>query len=123
MWFNTYIGGHVLSGNVFEPRSMDELLPERWRTEFDGKTDVTSDSFLMLLDEERSFRLPDMALPSALHNEGNFVISLGKLVRYLGDVAEELGVEVRAKYFEDLLLAFPLMFVIAMSIPISRKLE
>jgi len=88
------IGGHVLSGNVFEPRSMDELLPERWRTEFDGKTDVTSDSFLMLLDEERSFRLPDMALPSALHNDGNFVISLGKLVRYLGDVAEELGVEV-----------------------------
>nr|GMD90847.1 electron transfer flavoprotein-ubiquinone oxidoreductase, mitochondrial [Ipomoea batatas] len=81
------VGAHILSGNVFEPRALDELLPH-WRQE---KTPidvpVSSDKF-WLLSKNRAF-----SLPSPFENKGNYVISLSQLVRWLGQKAEELGVE------------------------------
>nr|GME15627.1 electron transfer flavoprotein-ubiquinone oxidoreductase, mitochondrial [Ipomoea batatas]GME16601.1 electron transfer flavoprotein-ubiquinone oxidoreductase, mitochondrial [Ipomoea batatas] len=81
------VGAHILSGNVFEPRALDELLPQ-WRQE---KTPidvpVSSDKF-WLLSKNRAF-----SIPSPFENKGNYVISLSQLVRWLGQKAEELGVE------------------------------
>jgi len=87
------LGAHVLSGNVFETRGLDELLPD-WR-EMDApiSTKVTDDAFLYLT-ESSSLQIPNMLLPPQLHNDGNYIISLSQLVRWMGDQAEELGVEI-----------------------------
>lgn len=93
------IGAHILSGNVFDPKALEELLPGvDWKKELEETqestaTAVTSDEFLMLT-QDKSYPLPSVFLPKQLDNHGNFVISLGQLCRYLGGIAEELGVEV-----------------------------
>ncbi|KAL8479512.1 hypothetical protein ACS0TY_026422 [Phlomoides rotata] len=82
------VGAHILSGNVFEPRALDELLPNWKQEEAPIHVPVSSDKF-WLLSETRAFRLP-----SPFNNRGNYVISLSQLVRWLGVKAEELGVEI-----------------------------
>ena len=84
------IGAHILSGNVLEPRSLDELLPN-WR-DLDApvRTAVTTDE-LLFLTESSSYRLPT---PTELHNTGNYIISLGELCQWLAGQAEQLGVEI-----------------------------
>ncbi|KAL5703423.1 electron-transferring-flavoprotein dehydrogenase [Ranunculus cassubicifolius] len=83
------IGAHIISGNVFEPRALDELLPE-WRRqeEVPITVPVSSDKF-WLLSKARAF-----PLPSPFENKGNYVISLSQLVRWMGKKAEDLGVEI-----------------------------
>lgn len=85
------VGSHILSGNVFDPRALDELLPG-WREEADCpvRVPVKSDK-LFFLTATGSIPLP---VPPTLHNEGNFIISLSQLVRWLGSKAEGLGVEI-----------------------------
>ena len=88
------VGGHILSGNVFETRALDELLPE-WKT-MEGcplKTKVTKEKFLFL-SKKNSFSFPTWLLPPVQHNKGNYIISLANLCRWLGQVAENLGVEI-----------------------------
>jgi len=87
------VGAHILSGNVFEPRALNELFPNWQELGAPLETKVSSDSFLVLT-ENGSLTLPNFLLPSELHNDGNYVISLSQLVRWLGERAEELGVEV-----------------------------
>jgi len=90
------IGAHILSGNVFEPRALEELLPD-WRERGAPlDTPVVSDSFYWLPDGKRAVPIPGALthLAPALRQEGNYVISLGMLCRWLGEQAEELGVEV-----------------------------
>jgi len=87
------IGSHILSGNVFEPRALTELLPNWKELGAPIDTPVADDVFLFLT-EKRAFELPRVLLPPMLHNEGNYIISLGKLVRWLGKQAEEAGVEI-----------------------------
>jgi len=84
------IGAHILSGAVFEPRALDELLPE-WRSDADAPlvTQATEDRFV-LLTARRAWRLPT---PPGMHNHGNYIISLGNLCRWLARKAEALGVE------------------------------
>lgn len=88
------IGAHTLSGAVFEPRALNELFPD-WRERGAPlQTEAKSDKFLFLT-EKRSFRLPT---PPQMHNAGNYIISLGNLVRWLAEQAEALGVEVFAGF-------------------------
>lgn len=88
-----------MSGNVFDPKAIEELLPGiDWKAELLEEqschaTPVKDDEFL-LLTETSSYGIPGFLLPKQLHNDGNYVISLGKLCRYLGAKAEEMGVEV-----------------------------
>lgn len=84
------VGAHVLSGNVFEPRAMDELLPD-WKTQGAplGVKAVTDEFHFMT--ERSSFRLPT---PPHMHNDGNYIISLSEMTRWLGERAEEMGVEI-----------------------------
>jgi electron-transferring-flavoprotein dehydrogenase len=89
------IGAHSLSGAVMEPGPLDKLLPE-WRTApLPIRVPVTRDEFL-LLGTKRSRRVP--WLPRSLHNQGNFIISLGGLNQWLAAQAEELGVHVFAGF-------------------------
>ncbi len=84
------VGAHILSGAVVEPRALDELIPD-WK-ERGAPLDIPAggDRFL-LLGESRAFRLPT---PGPMRNHGNYIVSLGSVCRWLGGVAEELGVEI-----------------------------
>ncbi len=84
------VGAHILSGAVIETRALDELLPD-WR-ERDAPllTEAGEDRFLFLT-ERRAIRLPT---PPQMHNQGNYVVSLGNVCRWLGREAEALGVEI-----------------------------
>ncbi len=87
------IGAHILSGAVMDPRALNELFPDWQALDAPLDTPVAEDRF-MLLTEEGGFRLPTALLPACFHNAGNYVISLGELCRWLGQQAEELGVEI-----------------------------
>jgi len=102
------IGAHVLSGNVFDPRAMNELFPDmtgsdnHWTKVFQEEqgshaTPVSEDKF-MILSETGSVSIPNFLLPSQLHNDGNYVISLGQVCRWMATRAEELGVEIYAGF-------------------------
>ncbi|CAL1365922.1 unnamed protein product [Linum trigynum] len=82
------VGAHIISGNVFEPRALDELLPEWKKEEAPISVSVSSDKF-WFLTKDRAF-----SLPSPFDNKNNYVISLSQLVRWLGSKAEEYGVEI-----------------------------
>lgn len=85
------VGAHTLSGAVIEPRALNELLPD-WQEQpnFPKHTPVQTDQFLFLT-EQKSWKLPT---PGPLHNQGNFIVSLGQVCRWLGEVAEGLGVQI-----------------------------
>ncbi len=87
------VGAHIMSGAILETRAMDELLPD-WRDRNAPiKTPVTDEEF-WFLTASGGYKLPNAFLPPAMHNEGNFVISLGNLCRWLGEQAEALGVDI-----------------------------
>jgi electron-transferring-flavoprotein dehydrogenase len=87
------IGAHILSGAVVDPRGFDELLPD-WKAQGAPiRTPVIEDRFLMLT-ETGSYRTPEALLPACFKNHGNYVVSLGAVCRWLGQKAEELGVEI-----------------------------
>jgi electron-transferring-flavoprotein dehydrogenase len=87
-------GAHILSGAVIDPVGLDRLLPQ-WREDPERplKTQVSKDYFY-LLTASSGFRLPNALMPRLMNNHGNFIGSLGNLVRYLAAKAEGLGVEV-----------------------------
>ncbi|SEH26253.1 electron transfer flavoprotein-ubiquinone oxidoreductase [Magnetospirillum fulvum] len=88
------VGAHILSGAVFEPRALDELLPD-WR-ERGAPLDVPAgDDRFLLLSAKRARRLPT---PPSLRNHGNYIISLASLCRWLAGQAEALGVEIFAGF-------------------------
>ncbi len=78
---------------MFEPRALSELFPNWKELGAPLETEVKEDKFLCL-SETRSLQIPNFLLPPQLHNDGNYIISLSQLVRWLGAKAEELGVEI-----------------------------
>jgi electron-transferring-flavoprotein dehydrogenase len=88
------IGAHILSGAVLEPRSLNELVPD-WKAKGAPIRTAAAEDRVLFLTETRGYRLP---LPPFFRNEGNYVISLGNLCRWLGKQAEELGVEIYAGF-------------------------
>jgi len=91
------VGAHTLSGAVIDPRALDELFPDWKQRKAPLDTPVSADRFLFL-NESRSFSLPGWMLPACFRNHGNYVISLGALVRWMGHQAEALGVEIFAGF-------------------------
>ncbi len=87
------VGAHILSGAVLEPRALDELLPKWRESDAPVKTPVTAERF-SILSKGGGFSVPNFLLPPALRNLGNYIISLSNLCKWLGQQAEELGVEV-----------------------------
>ncbi|MGO6882994.1 electron transfer flavoprotein-ubiquinone oxidoreductase [Rhizobium ruizarguesonis] len=88
------IGAHILSGAVIDPIGIDRLLPG-WRSESDHpfKTKVNADHFLVL-GPAGSIRLPNALMPPLMNNQGNYIVSLGNVCRWLAAHAEALGVEI-----------------------------
>src|SRR5258708_22166885 len=84
------VGAHILSGAVFEPRALSELLPDWQERGAPLHTPAVEDRFVFLT-ESRAIRLPT---PPQMNNHGNYIISLGNLCRWMAGQAEQLGVEI-----------------------------
>jgi electron-transferring-flavoprotein dehydrogenase len=86
-------GAHILSGAVMDPTAMHELFPD-WQTRGAPlNTPVTEDRFLFLT-ENSAYATPNWLLPACFKNHGNYIVSLGNVVRWLAQQAEALGVEI-----------------------------
>src|SRR5258708_5099453 len=84
------VGAHILSGAVFEPRALDELLPD-WKERGAPLITPAAEDRFVLLTATKAIRLPT---PPQMNNHGNYIISLGNLCRWLAGQAEALGVEI-----------------------------
>jgi len=88
------VGAHILSGAVFESRALDELFPD-WKAKGAPlETPVTAEDWQFLSSATKSLHIPNSLLPAVLHNEGNYIISLGRLCQWLAEQATELGVDI-----------------------------
>ncbi len=88
------VGAHILSGAVFEPTALQELLPNWQELKAPLTTPVTSDAVYVLHSPTTAIKVPHLLLPKTMHNDGNFIISLGNLCRWLAEQATDLGVEI-----------------------------
>ena len=88
------VGAHILSGAVFEPRAMEELFPDWKEKGAPLNTPVTGDDIYLLNSESNGIKLPGFAPPKTMHNEGNYIVSMGNICRWLAEQAEQLGVEI-----------------------------
>ena len=86
------IGAHILSGNVFQPNALDELIPNWKELNAPLNVPVKKDKIFYFL-KNIGIPVPPFVMP-AMNNHGNYVISLGNLCRWLGEHAESLGVEI-----------------------------
>jgi electron-transferring-flavoprotein dehydrogenase len=87
------IGAHILSGAVMDPRAITELIPDWQAKGAPLNTPVTEDRFLFL-SKTGARATPNWMLPPCFHNDGNYIVSLGKVTRWLGEQAESLGVDI-----------------------------
>jgi electron-transferring-flavoprotein dehydrogenase len=87
------VGAHIISGAVIDPIAMTELFPDWQERGAPLETPVTEDRFL-ILTADRAHRIPNWMLPPLMDNHGMYISSLGRICRWLGERAEELGVEV-----------------------------
>lgn len=88
------VGAHILSGAVFETRALDELFPNWKELGAPLNTPVKRDDIYLLKNADKGQKIPNFFVPKTMHNEGNYIISLGNLCRWLAQQAENLGVEV-----------------------------
>lgn len=88
------VGAHILSGAVFETSALDELLPD-WRTMGSPlTTEVKEDVFYYYTSGKSAFQIPNLFLPAPVHNDGNYIVSMGNVCRWLAEQAENMGIEV-----------------------------
>ena len=87
------VGAHILSGAVLEPTALNELFPDWGDQGAPVNTPVSQDK-LYFFTKSKAIRIPSFLAPKTMHNNGNFVISLGNLCRWLAQQAEKLGVEI-----------------------------
>lgn len=88
------VGAHILSGAVFETRALDELFPDWKERGAPVNTEVIGDDIFYLTGETSAIKVPGLAVPKTMHNQGNYIISLGNLCRWLAEQAEAMGAEV-----------------------------
>ncbi|TXH68368.1 MAG: electron transfer flavoprotein-ubiquinone oxidoreductase [Thiothrix sp.] len=88
------VGAHTLSGAVIESRAIEELFPNWKEMGAPLNVPVKRDELYLLRSETSSVKIPNALIPATMHNEGNYVVSLGNVCRWLAEQAEGLGVEV-----------------------------
>ena len=88
------VGAHILSGAVLEPTALNELFPDWKEKGAPLHTEVTGDEIYFYTGPEKAIKMPNALVPKTMHNEGNYIVSLGNVTRWLGEQAEALGVEV-----------------------------
>lgn len=84
------VGAHILSGAVIEPRALNELIPDWKEKGAPLNVPVVKDTFAWLWDKE----LIKLPTPPQMHNEGNYIVSLANVCRWLAKEAESLGVQI-----------------------------
>jgi electron-transferring-flavoprotein dehydrogenase len=87
------VGAHILSGAVIDPIGLNRLIPD-WRERGAPLTTEVKEDRFLVLGPAGDIRLPNFLMPPLMNNHGNYIGSLGLLVRWLGEQAAELGVEV-----------------------------
>ncbi|TXJ03933.1 MAG: electron transfer flavoprotein-ubiquinone oxidoreductase [Alicycliphilus sp.] len=86
-------GAHILSGAIMDPKAITELIPD-WKAKGAPLNQPVTDDAMVFLGESSSFRTPNFLLPGCFQNHGNYIVSLGNVVRWMAEQAEGLGVEI-----------------------------
>src|SRR5687768_2032958 len=89
------IGSHGISGAVMDPRGLAELMPDFIERGCPVESPVASDAFWMLTE---THKINSPLVPPPMHNLGNYVVSLGEVVRWLGPIVGEMGVDLFAEF-------------------------
>jgi electron-transferring-flavoprotein dehydrogenase len=87
------LGAHILSGAIMDPRALTELIPNWKELKAPLNTEVTEDRILFLT-ETKAIKTPNFMVPACFENHGNYIVSLGNVVRWMGQQAEALGVDI-----------------------------
>ncbi len=88
------VGAHILSGAIFETTALDELLPNWQELGAPVATKVTNDEIYWFNNESKATAIPHFATPKTFHNDGNYIVSMANVCRWLAEQAENLGVEI-----------------------------
>ena len=88
------VGAHILSGAVFEPTALNELIPDWQEKNAPLLTKVSEDNIYLFRGQDKSIKIPNLFAPKTMHNDGNYIVSLGNVCRWLAEQAEALGVEI-----------------------------
>ncbi len=88
------VGAHILSGAVLEPTAMNELFPDWKEKGAPLNTAVAGDDVYYLTGESKGIKTPNFLVPKSMHNEGNYIVSMANVCRWLAEQAEGMGVEI-----------------------------
>ena len=88
------VGAHILSGAVLEPKALNELFPDWQAMGAPLTAAVVKDEMHILTSSTGSITMPNFAIPKPMHNEGNYIVSLGNVCRWMAEQAEQLGAEI-----------------------------
>lgn len=88
------VGAHILSGAVFEPSALNELFPDWKEKGAPLNVPVVNDDIYFMTSGNGGIKVPGIFAPKTMHNEGNYIISLGNLCRWLAEQAEAMGAEI-----------------------------
>src|SRR5213079_1125285 len=89
------IGAHIISGAVMDPKGIDELMPD-WKEKGAPIEKPVDEDHVLFLTQTGKFGLP--ITPPPLQNHGNYIISLNKFTRWLGEIVEQSGVDIFAGF-------------------------
>lgn len=88
------VGAHILSGAIFDPKALNELIPDWQDKGAPLNTAVTKDEVVLLKNAQAATQIPNFLIPKPMHNGGNYIVSLGNVCRWLAEQAEAIGVEI-----------------------------
>jgi electron-transferring-flavoprotein dehydrogenase len=88
------VGAHILSGALFEPRALNELIPDWQEKHAPLNTLVERDEVYFFTRSDKAYKVPNLFVPRPMYNKGNYIVSLGNLCRWLAEQAETLGVDI-----------------------------
>jgi electron-transferring-flavoprotein dehydrogenase len=94
------LGEHSLSGAVVNPRAFRELFPHLTIQDLPLRQPVQAEA-VYFLTERRAQRVPT---PPTMHNKSYYTASLCEIVRWLGERAEETGINLFPGFPVDALL-------------------
>ncbi len=88
------VGAHILSGAVLEPTAMNELFPDWKEKGAPLNTAVSSDEVYYLTTQDEGIKAPSFLVPKPMHNNGNYIVSMANVCRWLAEQAEAMGVDI-----------------------------
>ena len=87
------IGSHIISGAIFEPDALYDLFPEESKN-CPSLSNLVKKDEIHFLTANSAYKVPSWITPKKLHNNGNYIISLGEMCQWLAEKAMELGVDI-----------------------------